>query len=543
MMRRLSIIITATLVLAACNKFLDDKPSDRLLDDEAFTSLNDLYLNGVASLYREVGGNQNGIGLQGTPRGVYDLNTFCTDEAIIPTRGGDWYDGGSWQALFTHRFESADGTGDAWKYLMRQVTLCNHSLERIDDYAATHPDDNDDVAPLRAEVVALRALFRFYAMDLYGRIPLYDSSEPSTDELHLKPRSVVYRSIVNDLYGALPMLNPSHSNLPGEYYGRVTQPVALFLLAKLMLNGEVYADDDWTDGKRPNGKDLLWTIRGKQYNTWQACVFYCSEVERFGYWLEEDQSACFAVNNELSVENIFTIPMDKYLYSNEFWNLVRSRHYSHGAALGLVGENGPSATLHALDVFGYGTDEEDPRFITTYYADEVFDLRGKPVLLDDDTPLVYYPRQVELDLSDSPFIKTAGARMAKYQVDPSGLKDGKLSDNDIVLMRFADVLLMKCEALLRDGKPGREADALLNVVRERAFAVPRTATLDNVLDERLLELAWEGWRRNDLIRFDRFTAPIPDRPTLPSELDGHTIVYPIPGEPRSITGDPQNPGY
>ena len=67
-------------------------------------------------------------------------------------------------------------------------------------------------------------------------------------------------------------------------------------------------------------------------------------------------------------------------------------------------------------------------------------------MLDDGkTRLVYEPWKVELDVSGKPYEKTAGARMKKYEVDPTGFKDGKLIDNDIVLYRYADVLLMKCE--------------------------------------------------------------------------------------------------
>ena len=71
-------------------------------------------------------------------------------------------------------------------------------------------------------------------------------------------------------------------------------------------------------------------------------------------------------------------------------------------------------------------------------------------------------------------------------------------ENDIVLFRYADALLMKSEAKVRNGESG---DTELNEVRRRVNASSRTATLENILAERQLELAWEGWRRQDLIRF------------------------------------------
>ena len=93
--------------------------------------------------------------------------------------------------------------------------------------------------------------------------------------------------------------------------------------------------------------------------------------------------------------------------------------------------------------------------------------------LDDGTALVYEPWKVKLDLSDEPYEKTAGARMKKYEIDDKAMKDGKLMENDIVLFRYADVLLMKSEAKVRDGRNGDEE---LNQVRTRVGAPERTAT-------------------------------------------------------------------
>ena len=112
--------------------------------------------------------------------------------------------------------------------------------------------------------------------------------------------------------------------------------------------------------------------------------------------------------------------------------------------------------------------------------------------------------------------------MKKYEVDPTATKDGKLMENDIVLFRYADALLMKSEAKVRNGANGDEE---LNEVRSRVNASPRTATLENILAERQLELAWEGWRRQDLVRFGKFTRAYSSRPQLPDEASGYTTLY------------------
>ncbi len=537
-----SLLLALSLLLGACDKFLEDDPTDRLLADEAYSTLSDLRLNALGAIYRNIGGSSDSQGLQGTARGVWDLNTFSTDEAIIPTRGADWYDGGIWQNLFLHRFGNVDFTGDTWNYLFKEVLACNRALERIGEYAAAHP--TEDVTLLRAEARALRAMFLFYAMDLYGRVPLFTSSNPAVQDIQLQPRSVTFKHIVSELQDVEYDLTNERSSQLGEYYGRVTRPVVQFLLAKVLLNAEVYADDDWTDGEHPDGATMMWPVDGERLNTWQAVETYCGKIEASGYVLADDFADNFSISNEESPELIFTIPMDIYNYSNRFTQQFRSLHYNHAAALGLNGENGPCATIEAMRTFGYGTDDVDYRLGLTYYVDEVYAEKSfTPVTLDDGSPLVYYPMQVALNVSNTAWEKTAGARMHKYEIDLAAMSDGQLRRNDLVLFRLADVLLMHCEALLRDGRPGAEADGLLNRVRDRAHMEPRTATLDLVLEERMLELAWEGWRRNDLIRYGQFTRSYTDRPQLEADVKGYTLVFPIPGETLTACGSEQNPGY
>lgn len=537
-----SLLLALSLLLGACDKFLEDDPTDRLPADEAYSTLSDLRLNALGAIYRNIGGSSDSQGLQGTARGVWDLNTFSTDEAIIPTRGADWYDGGIWQNLFLHRFGNVDFTGDTWNYLFKEVLACNRALERIGEYAAAHP--TEDVTLLRAEARALRAMFLFYAMDLYGRVPLFTSSNPAVQDIQLQPRSVTFKHIVSELQDVEYDLTNERSSQLGEYYGRVTRPVVQFLLAKVLLNAEVYADDDWTDGEHPDGAAMMWPVDGERLNTWQAVETYCGKIEASGYVLADDFADNFSISNEESPELIFTIPMDIYNYSNRFTQQFRSLHYNHAAALGLNGENGPCATIEAMRTFGYGTNDVDYRLELTYYVDEVYAEKSfTPVTLDDGSPLVYYPMQVALDVSNTAWEKTAGARMHKYEIDLAAMSDGQLRRNDLVLFRLADVLLMHCEALLRDGRPGAEADGLLNRVRDRAHMEPRTATLDLVLEERMLELAWEGWRRNDLIRYGQFTRSYTDRPQLEADVKGYTLVFPIPGETLTACGSEQNPGY
>lgn len=524
----------------SCDGFLKEDARDGINEEDAYRTLPDLYLNSVLSLYNYVGGYTDSQGLQGTGRGVYDLNTFTTDEAIMPTRGGDWYDGGFWQGLYLHQWGvNNDAIQATWEYLYKVVMLSNKSVERIQKFQTKY--DFPELPLYLAEVRAMRAMYYYHLMDLFGRVPLVLSSSLSMKDVVQSERKEIFDFVVKELQEVAPMLSENRSNQSGDYYGRITRPVVYFLLAKLALNAEVYADNDWTDGTRPDGRDIYFTIEGRPLNAWQAVVAYCDRITAMGYRLEDQYETNFAVFNELSAENIFTIPMNKTLYTNQMQYLFRSRHYNHAKAYGLGGENGSSATVDALRVFGYDTEDVDPRFEKCYFAGVVYDLKGNVIRLDDGTILEYRPWEVGIDISDTPYEKTAGARMKKYAIDANGTKDGKLMENDIVLFRYADVLLMKSEAKVRNGENG---DAELAQIRSRVSASLRPATLETLLDERLLEFAWEGWRRQDLVRFGMFTRAYSNRPQLTDEENGYTTVFPIPGNILDMNNRlVQNKGY
>lgn len=529
-------LLAISLSFTSC---LDETPKDQIPESEIYDSANSLYVNAVASLYNYIGAHEEGEGLQGTCRGIYDYNTLTTDEAIIPIRGGNWYDGGLWKNMYDHTWTATDtDLYNVWKYLYKVIVLSTKSLETIDQHKSLLNDQQRD--EYKAEVRAVRAMFYYYAMDMFGRIPVLESAEQKTADIRQSNRSDVFKYIVNELQAVAPLLPNEHSNLQGNYYGRVTRPVAWFLLAKLALNAEVYTDDNWTDSYCPDGKTIMFDVDGTQKNAWLTCIHYCNLIASAGYSLESDYTKNFAVHNENSNENIFTIPLDKMLYLNEFHYLFRSRHYAHGGAYGGASENGTCATLHTMAVYGYNTSSPDARLDMNFYTGKV-EVDGSYVTLDDGTPLEYKPLAVEQNLTASPYIETAGARMKKYEVDRTAYSDGRMPDNDIVLYRYADVMLMKAEAKVRNGESGYEE---LNAVRNRVGMLSLPATLDNILNERLLELVWEGWRRQDMIRFGIYNKQYDIH--TPSEADkkGYTTVFPIPGKARELNPNlEQNPGY
>ena len=547
---RFLFLLLAALSMTSC---LDEHPKDQLDEDAIYGSASDIYINAVASLYNYIGGANESEGIQGTCRGIYDYNTLTTDEAMIPIRGGDWYDGGLWNAMYQHRWTADDQSlYDTWKYIYKVIVLANKSLDIISSKSGLLSAAQQE--KYRAEVRAIRAMFYYYAMDMFGRVPLV----LSTDEQRYSSlfqgqtdRSSVFHFVFQELQQVLPSLPDQHSNKEGNYYGRITQPVVNFLLAKLALNAEIYMYDDWTQGyaNRPKGSDIHFSVPAadasshggdKELNAWETCIYYCDKLAEEGYVLESDDAFNFSTHNETSKENIFTIPMDKNIYTNQFHYLFRSYHYTHGGVLGWGSENGTCATISTMKANHYGEADEDARCKMNFVAG-VVKVDGHELLMDNGKPLEYQPFEVAQNLTNSKFVKTAGARMAKYEVDRTSYMDGKLQSNDIVLFRYADALLMKAEAKVRNGENGDEE---LNRIRARVGMPYRKATLDNILEERLLELVWEGWRRQDLIRFGKFTGAYDLRTPLQGESSGYTTVFPIPQKCIDLNSElVQNKGY
>ena len=505
-------------MLVACS--LEETPRNQISEEEAYASPDILFQNTVATLYNYIGGSEDGQGLQGTCRGIYDLQTFGSDEAILPTRGIDWYDGGIWQDLYRHSWNAGHPLlNNSWLYLYKVITLCNRSIEQLE----AHQDMLDPKVQViyTAEVQALRAICYWYLLDLFGRVPILTSTQTSKNDVKQSERKDVFNFVESELRSACVHLHAGRSAHHGDYYGRVTLPVAFFVLAKLMLNAEVY-----TGSPR-----------------WDDCIEFCDRIESFGYRLEDDYATNFSVHNETSMENIWVIPMNRELYRNLQQNVIRSLHYRHAAIYGYGSENGSCATPRVMEIFGYGTENKDKRLDLNYWTDIVEDRHYGLATDRTGAPLVYYPLAVEMDISGSPYVETAGARMRKYEIDKNALKSGQLVENDIVLFRYADVLLMRAEAKFRSGKDGQDD---FNAVRRRADMDPRPITLQNLLDERLLELCWEGWRRQDLIRFNQYESLFQGNNFYAkvNESDGHTCLFPIPAAEIALNHNlEQNKGY
>jgi hypothetical protein len=129
---------------------------------------------------------------------------------------------------------------------------------------------------------------------------------------------------------------------------------------------------------------------------------------------------------------------------------------------------------------------------------------------------------------------------------PSDYNNGRNQSNDVPIFRYADVLLMKAEALARTGQSG--AKDLFNQIRAYAGAPQITAepTLAEIYDERGREFFDENWRRNDMIRFGHFEDEFfPHYKKYDfANFDKRHRIFPVEQEMLDLNpGWEQNPGY
>lgn len=565
-------MLLSSILLASCS--LDETPRSKFSEEEAFSTSKLVYVNTVANVYSSIGN-----GLYGSDGGsVHTFQEFSSDASMIPGRQGDWVDGGAWQNIFLHNFESSVSKyNDVWNNLYRVIGLANSSIDRLNKYLGEHPEYAEYVYELRA----LRAVYYYYVMDLFGQVPLVVSSQVSANEVEQSNRSDVFKFVTAELAECIPHLSDSKSQNEGEYYGRITKAVAYMCMAKCAINAPVYTIDDTTptsysafvgtdksgkataseeQGKTVSemGKNINITLDGETRNAWETAAYCADQIASLGYRLQPSYADNFIVANQNSVENIWTRPNDCVNYKIEDYNIVRTLHYNHGGAIGYQGWNGACSSKQQMLVYGYGTANPDPRLKLNFYTDKDYmEETGKAV--EDgatDKPLEYMPLAVKVDFSaaDDPHaMKCAGARMKKYEFDKSTTQQYSFN-NDLVIWRYADALLLKAEAEYRMGNKA-EALTIVNEVRARVAATPRTElTLNDILDERMLELAWEGVRRPDQIRFCTFTEPTADRfkgvthnasaGDYNDDTQGYTMVYPIPYAVLNLNKKlDQNPGY
>ena len=559
------VLVSSMLILgglfSACSGFLDEDPKSKIPEEEAYKSEKLVYVNTIATIYTSFGNR-----LYGSTDNVHTLQEFSSDAWILPGRQGDWVDGGKWQSLFLHNYGPGHATiKSTWNALYTIIGNCNTSIDNLETFIQAGGESY--LQDYQYEARAVRAILYYHLVDLFGRVPLVTSSKTVMADVNQSSRSEVYQFIVDELTDCIPHLPSGKCQNMGKYYGRVTKAVGYMAMAKVAINSPILSKDDWNDGSlvggiakvapyvNQAGKNIKIALDGTTRDAWETVLYCQKQIEKEGYSLQPNFSQNFSKTNDSSVENIWTQPSDGTTYKVSDYNPTRTLHAAHASAYGLQGWNGACATVEQMKVFKYGTDEQDPRMDMTFFYGPVF-VDGKPIDagLGDGAQLCYNPMDVVVDFKEdvpNQILKFAGARMSKYEVDNT-TSSYLNHNNDKVFWRYADALLLAAEAKVRMGQSG---DAEVNEIRDRVQAGQKSnVTLQDILDERMLEFSYEGMRRQDQIRFGTYTEPTTDRyagvhhnvATGDYVVDntGFTTVFPIPTSVLELnTKLTQNPGY
>ena len=524
-----------------------------------------VYLGFATSGYYGANGGASISGLDGGAsqylRGLYHLNELSTDESVC-----GWNDQTikdfhymTWtpEDVFIYAFYSR---------VMLQVSVANEFIRELQIISADESLKNR----YRDEARVLRALAYYHAIDNFGKVPFSDENANVGDVPSQISRVDLFNWLESELKDVI-----DSGNLPDKastVYGHVGMGAAKFLLAKLYLNSEVYTGTPAYD----------------------KCATVLADLMDDGYSLHTSSAGTYSPYQELFIadndrcteEIIFAVEQDgQYITSYGATNYLIFASTGGMMNVNKIGISSGWGGLRTTPEFFNKFEAGDARRLFYTKEDSIADIEAMPEtpeergdkaediqkLKDDDK----YDKECEnlvkakekareesvqqLDIDEigtfthgygfRKFLNITSAGVIPNQVLDE--KTGKLNNpgfvnTDFPLMRYADVLLMAAECEARgasiNGKDGFDA------VRARAGLAPIALTLDNILDERGRELYQECWRRNDLIRFGKFTSGYnwqwKGNVKEGQDVDSYRTLYPIPSADRQAnTSLEQNEGY
>lgn len=543
---RILLLLPVVFLTVTCTK-LKDTCYDCLLADQFTPSQSDVgaLLSPAYLQWRELFNKWNSY---------FWAQEICADELLVPRRPGGWYDGGVYERMHEHNWSVDEAIlVSTWQRAYNGISACNRIIEQVqNDVIPLGADKAQAIAELRV----LRTTFYYVLCDLFGNVPIITQFTVESGYLpDQNTRKEVFDFITKELKESIPDIS---DKVDVSTYGRMNKNVAYTLLAKMYLNAKVYTGEE----------------------KWNESIAYCDSVINSGkYIIEPNRKTVYATQNEGSKETIWAIVFD-HKYMNPYWSDWNAfDHHMQSLPEEFQAmfkfKNNPWSGLSAIPQFINSFDTlNDKRFTEQWYRGGPFydangnvikqssksidpSLQGKPLMLYN---FLYAAQSVENE-------HTMGYRLGKFEYAKEAYS---ILDNDYPFFRYADILMMKAESLLRTGNADAAA-ALVNQVRARNFSTGGVLTGSDLmqgsnydygrrdvvkktyeggadiqygrfLDELGYEFFEESRRRQDMIRFGAFHT----KSWLSHDAHNNInkTLYPI---PTSIlnTNDKlkQNPGY
>ncbi len=549
------------LTLVSCTKLKEE-----ILDEASVTGLSDKQLaeGTIAPVYAVLPSL-----FQHTQ--YFALQEISTDEAILPYRGGtDWGDNGIYISLHKHETTSTDpNVRNTWNNIVLGISRSITAINSL----STNKDAN--AKTFLAEARGMRAYYSLLSLDLFGVIFIKEDAS-GISKVTRGTEAVEY------IKSELLAIEPDLSTTAGP--GRITKAAAWGLLARLYLNAAVYRDVyAATFTFKPEDMDKVIEYTDKIINSGQ-------------FSLAPEYFSIFSDNNHTNKELIFAVDQrfDLNGHNRMAYFSLSGDQFPLPAYPGANGTDGPGITSdfyqtwvtanapidpaaadprfykQNLSIYSNPGDScvdaanfyinrgilRGPQYGLTKNADGTFKkcpdgkmkvsplynvTRSRPTLPVDFTEFI--------DFSVAGSNYNTGYRVEKYEFSRTSVSGRNFGEHDIVILRLADVYLMRAEAKLRKSNDAAGALTDVNFVRDSRTATtpvkPLTSmSLDLLFRERGFELYWENLRRTDMIRFGKYEGTWTEK----NNADKQKRIFPIPQ--NSIDGASnlpnylkQNPGY
>lgn len=542
----LLVLLVTPVLFNACTN-LDEKIYSQLITDNYYNNKNEV-LSAVLRPYTHA----NAWATPSGQDGWWRPSELSGDQLAWPTKGRHGEDGGKWKRLHYHTWLVDDGPlNNAWSLIYGGIGYCNDPIENLEkrslaQMGITQTEKDGYIAELKL----LRAYHYLKLMDLFGNIPVVTQvGTPKKPET--MPRAQVFAFVEKEIKENI----DKAPNLSRNMIGRMTKAGGYAMLVELYLNAEV-----WTGTAR-----------------WDDCIAAADKLinneaggQNGNMALDANITDQFKSTNDLSKEVIFAIAYEFRIansqpsWTGEFFHFQQDRIYGGS-------RNGNNGVVMVPG--NYTKYNNDDLRKTTWL------LQGPQVRFDNGQQALasggneYDGQQINFvdeirrakvgstvsNMSEGE--ENSGVRFNKYKLgnNVAGIVGGvpvavdlNYNCTDWNLYRLTWVYFAKAEALMRKngGTANAQAVQLVNDCKKRAFTAatwsaneytPATLTLDELLNERGREFVFEGFRRDDLIRFGKFTTGSWWDHTPSATFRN---LFPIPQVQRTLNENlAQNPGY